>query len=263
MAPHRARRWAWLGAVTGLLAALLVFAPARWLGAILGSLSGDKLQLVNARGTVWSGQGDLLFSGGEGSRGQTALPQGIRWTLRPAWSQGPALQASLSSPCCAELPLTLSVRPGLGNAEVRFDAFSSRWPAAMLVGLGTPWNTLRLDGQLQLQSPGFSVAWHSGRPQLNGQIVIEAQDLATRVSTLRPLGSYRVDITAMAEGDEAQLALSTLSGGLQLQGNGQWVGGRLRFRGDASASPGNETALANLLSIIGRRDGKRSVLTFG
>jgi general secretion pathway protein N len=263
MAPHRARRWAWLGAITGLLAALLVFAPARWLGAALGSLSGGKLQLVNTRGTAWNGRGDLLFSGGEGSRGQTALPQGIRWTLRPAWSQGPALRARLSSPCCTEQPLTLTVRSGLGNAEVRFDAFSSRWPAAMLVGLGTPWNTLRLDGQLVLQSPGFSVAWNSGRPKLVGQIVIEAHDLATRVSTLRPLGSYRIDITARAEGDEAHLALTTLNGGLQLQGKGQWVGGRLRFRGDARAATGNETALANLLSIIGRRDGKRSVLTFG
>jgi general secretion pathway protein N len=263
MAPHRAKRWAWMGAGTGLLAAMLVFAPARWLAVALNQLSGAKLQLVNTRGTAWNGQGDLLFSGGEGSRGQTALPQGIRWTLRPTWSKGPALRARLSSPCCTEQPLTLSVHPGLGNAEVRFDAFSSRWPAAMLVGLGTPWNTLRLDGQLQLQSPGFSVAWNRGRPKLVGQIVIEAHDLATRISTLRPLGSYRVDVTGMAEGDEARLALTTLNGGLQLQGDGQWVGGRLRFRGDARAAPGNETALANLLSIIGRRDGKRSVLTFG
>lgn len=263
MTPRQVRRWAWLGGVTGLLVALLVFAPARWLGAALGSLSSDKLQLVNARGTVWRGQGDLLLSGGEGSRGQTALPQGIRWTLAPAWSQGPVLRARLSSPCCTEQPLVISARPGLSNTEIRFDAFSSRWPAAMLVGLGTPWNTLRLDGMLLLQSPGFSVAWHSGQPRLTGQILIEAQDLATRISTLRPLGSYRVEITAQAEGDEARLALTTLNGGLLLQGNGQWVGGRLRFRGDARAAPGNETALANLLSIIGRRDGTRSVLTFG
>ena len=41
------------------------------------------------------------------------------------------------------------------------------------------------------------------------------------------------------------------------------MGGRLRFRGDARAAPGNETALANLLSIIGRREGTRSLLTFG
>ncbi|MGM9426889.1 type II secretion system protein N [Hydrogenophaga sp. MI9] len=262
MATQRSRRWAWLGAITGLLVATVVFAPARWLGSALASLTDNKLQLLNARGTVWNGQGDLLLSGGAGSKGQTALPEGIRWKLGPAWSTGPALRARVSSPCCTEQPIAVTFKPGFGSASVRFDAFSSRWPAAMLVGLGTPWNTLRLDGQLQLQSPGFAVAWNSGRPSLQGQIAVEAQDLATRVSTLRPLGSYRVEIRAGAD-DQASLSLATLSGGLQLQGNGQWVGGRLRFRGDAQAAPGNETALANLLSIIGRREGTRSLLTFG
>lgn len=259
----RSRRWAWWGAVGGLLVALVAFAPARWLGQALAQLSSGKLQLVNTRGTVWNGQGDLLISGGEGSRGTTSLPQGLQWTLGPGWSGGPVLRAGLRSPCCTDTPLNATLRPGLQRSVVRVEAFSSRWPAAMLVGLGTPWNTLRLDGQLLLQSPGFSVAWHSGRPRLDGQIQIEALDVATRISTLRPLGSYRVDLRADGQEDRASLSLNTLRGGLLLQGNGQWVGGRLRFRGDAQAAPGHETALANLLSIIGRRDGQRSLLTFG
>jgi general secretion pathway protein N len=261
MASPKAIRWMWL--VTGLLLAVVLFAPARWLGWALETASGGRVQLANTRGTVWSGQGELLLSGGEGSRGQTALPQGLHWRLRPSWHGGPTLKARLSSPCCTEQPVTLRLRPGLDSAALQFGAFNSRWPAALLVGLGTPWNTLRLDGQLMVQSPGFTVAWHSGRPQVQGQLIIEGHDLATRVSTLRPLGSYRIDMQAGPEGDQATLALSTLSGGLQLQGDGQWVGGRLRFRGDARAAPGNETALANLLSIIGRREGTRSVLNFG
>lgn len=259
----RARRWAWRGALTGLLLALLAFAPASWLGMLLGSLSEDKVQLVNTRGSLWSGHGDLLFSGGEGSRGQTSLPEGITWKLRPTWASGPAIKLRLTSPCCTAQPMVVVLRPGLGSLSLRADAFESRWPAAMLVGLGTPWNTLRPDGQLLLQSPGFGVDWHAGRPRLTGQLVVEVHDLATRAATLRPLGSYRLDMQARAEGDEATLTLSTLRGGLQLQGSGQWVGGRLRFRGDAQAAPGNEAALGNLLSIIGRREGKRSLLSFG
>lgn len=261
MARTMAVRWVWLGA--GLALAAVAFAPARWLAVGLDSASGGRVQLANVRGTVWSGQGDLLLSGGEGSRGQTALPQGVRWTLRPSWRGGPTMKARLSSPCCTEEPITVRLRPGMDSASLQFGAFSSRWPAALLVGLGTPWNTLRLDGQLRLQSPGFTVAWHSGRRQLKGELVIEGHDLATRVSTLRPLGSYRINIKARPQGDQATLSLTTLNGGLLLQGQGQWVGGRLRFRGDARAAPGNETALANLLSIIGRREGTRSLLTFG
>lgn len=263
MAHPKAVRWAWLGAGLGLLSALLVFAPARWLGMALSRATGGQVQLVNTRGTVWDGQGDLLLNGGEGSRGHTALPQGVRWMLAPGWQKGPVLKAQLSSPCCTEQPIGITLHPGFGSTDVVFSAFSSRWPAALLVGLGTPWNTLRLDGQLLFQSPGFTAAWHNGRPQLQGLLVIEARDLATRVSTLRPLGSYRVELQSQPEGEKTSLALTTLSGGLQLQGNGQWVGGRLRFRGDAQAAPGNENALANLLSIIGRREGVRSLLTFG
>jgi general secretion pathway protein N len=259
---QKGKLWAWLGAVFGLVVSLFMFAPARWLAATLNLATSGSLQIVNTQGTVWNGQGDLLLSGGEGSRGQTALPQGLQWKLGPGWSGGPVLRVQLVSPCCTEQPVNLTLHPGLAGARLQANAFSSRWPAAMLVGLGTPWNTLRLDGQLVLQSSGFSAQWQVGRLQLSGQIDIEALDMATRISTLRPLGSYRVELRAEQENDQASLMLNTLRGGLQLQGQGQWVGGRLRFQGEARAAPGNETALANLLSIIGRRDGQRTLLTF-
>ena len=38
---------------------------------------------------------------------------------------------------------------------------------------------------------------------------------------------------------------------------------RLRFEGVASAAPEREAALANLLNIIGRRSGARSIITIG
>ena len=43
----------------------------------------------------------------------------------------------------------------------------------------------------------------------------------------------------------------------------KWVGGRLRFRGEASAAPEREAALVNLLNIIGRRSGARSLIAIG
>jgi general secretion pathway protein N len=41
------------------------------------------------------------------------------------------------------------------------------------------------------------------------------------------------------------------------------VGQRLHFQGEASASPERETALSNLLNILGRRQGPRSIISFG
>lgn len=257
-------RLAWLGALLGLLLALLLFAPARWLALAIDAASGGQVQLPNARGTVWNGQADLLLTGGAGSRSQTALPQGLQWRLRPAWADGtPAVRLQVTAPCCTPQPLLLTVSPqGLG-ARLQVAAVQSQWPAELLAGLGTPWNTLRLEGRLALRSPGLDLQWAAGRRQLQGQLDIELHDAASRLSTLRPLGSYRFTLAAPAGGDTATLALQTLSGELQLQGEGQWVGGRLRFRGEAQAAPGREEALTNLLNIIGRRQGARSLLNIG
>jgi general secretion pathway protein N len=84
--------------------------------------------------------------------------------------------------------------------------------------------------------------------------------MSSRLSTLRPMGSYRLVVQG---GDVPTLTLSTLEGALQLSGTGQWVGQRLRFTGEATATPEREAALSNLLNIIGRRSGARSIITVG
>lgn len=258
------RRLAIAAALLGLLLALLLFAPARWVANALNEASAGQVQLVNARGSVWNGRADLLLTGGEGSRSQSALPQGLSWRLRPAWHQGgPALAVALSAPCCTPQPLRLHLRPGLGGSTLSVAAFDSRWPAELLSGLGTPWNTLRLQGQLALRSGGLSLALAGGRSSLQGGLDIEAVDIASRLANIRPLGSYRATLRAEGGGDSARLDLQTLNGALKLQGSGQWVGGRLRFAGDAQAAPGSEEALSNLLNIVGRREGSRSVITIG
>jgi general secretion pathway protein N len=264
MADRWTRRLAWLTALSGLALALGLFAPARWLGTALAWGTHDQVRLVNARGSVWRGQGDLLLTGGQGSRTESALPQGLRWHIRPAWAEGrPALAMKLETPCCATGPVQLKWIPGWRGFTLRVAAFESQWPAVLLAGLGTPWNTLRPEGELVLQSSGLSIQSLAGRWTLQGGLRIDALDLTSRLSTLRPLGSYRVHLEATPNGNSAQLQLSTLRGGLQLQGSGQWIAGRLRFQGQAQAAPGRERALENLLNIIGRRQGPRSILKVG
>ena len=136
----------------------------------------------------------------------------------------------------------------------------SRWPAAILAGLGTPWNTLQIDGDLQLATHDLSVEWIEGRLSIAGRAELRAQRLSSRLSTLRPMGSYRITVLG---GQTPSLQLDTLEGSLQLSGSGQWVGSRLRFSGVATAAPDRESALSNLLNIIGRRSGATSIITIG
>ena len=74
------------------------------------------------------------------------------------------------------------------------------------------------------------------------------------------MGSYRFTLQG---GPSPSLDLATLEGSLELTGRGQWVGQRLRFSGVASAAPQRVEALSNLLNILGRRDGARSIITVG
>lgn len=260
----RPLRMAWLGGLLGLLLALLAFAPASWVAGAVATATQDRVRLVNTSGTVWRGRADLLLTGGQGSRDQAALPQGLSWRLVPGFEAGrPALTLALSAPCCTPEPLRLSWLPGWGGGQLRLAAVQSQWPAGLLTGLGTPWNTLRLDGQLLLQTPGLQAQWEAGNLLLQGDLTLDAVDLASRLSTLRPLGSYRMTFQGGTDSRPATVALQTLRGELQLQGSGQWLGGRLRFQGEAQAAPGREAVLSNLMNIMGRRQGPRSVFKIG
>ena len=256
-APLSAWGWALLGAMAGVLPAVVVFAPAHWLAGAVARASGGQVQLLQARGTVWTGSAQLVLTGGAASQDRAALPGRVDWQLRPALG---GVRAQLNSGCCTPAPLQAQARVGWSGVQLTVADGQSQWPAALLAGLGTPWNTLQPQGQLALHTQALTVNWAAGRMVLGGQAEVQARAMSSRLSTLRPMGSYRF---VLQGGDVPTLTLSTLDGHLQLSGTGQWVGQRLRFAGEASASPEREAALSNLLNIIGRRSGARSIITVG
>lgn len=249
--------WALAGALLGGGGALLATLPAHWLAAALATASGGQLQLAAARGTVWNGSAQLLLTGGASSQSSAALPGRVHWRLRPGLA---GLRTRITADCCTPAPLDLHIQPRWGGVRLRLSDGQSRWPAAVLAGLGTPWNTLQLQGQLALNTQDLAVETVRGRVVLHGSAELDALGVSSRLSTLRPMGSYRL---ALAGGQAPTLRLSTLSGALELSGSGRWVGERLRFAGEAQAAPGREPALSNLLNIIGRRSGARSLISLG
>jgi general secretion pathway protein N len=259
---HRVVRevpWSWAlgGLVTGLLLALVWFAPARWLAGSVAQATQGRVLLADPRGTVWDGSARLVLTGGRGSTDAAALPGRLAWELAPRWN---GALATLRSECCMPRPVPVRARLRFGGVDIDVGDSQSEWPAAVAAGLGTPWNTLQLDGDLRLSTQGLSVEWVEGRPVVSGRAELLALRVASRLSTLRPMGSYRITLQG---GAPTTLQVETLEGSLQLTGSGQWVGPRLRFRGEASAAPEREAALANLLNIIGRRSGARSLITIG
>jgi len=256
-APRGPWRWAAAGALLGLVFALLLFIPATWLAARVEGATDSRVRLADAHGTVWNGSANLQLTGGAGSTDMLALPTPLQWRIRPRWN---GLRVELSSACCTQQPVAMRVHPGLRSFGVDVEDSRTQWPAALLAGLGTPWNTLQLDGDLALSTQSLSVEWAEGRLALAGRAELHAERMSSRISTLRPMGSYRITVTG---GATPRLQLDTLEGALQLTGSGQWVASRLHFEGTATAAPGNEDQLSNLLNIIGRRNGARSIISIG
>jgi general secretion pathway protein N len=260
--------WSAAGALIGVVAALIIFAPASWLARALASATNEHLLIVDTRGSVWNGSGVLVLTGGAGSRDASALPGRLHWRMSMKVQGGLGLQLAARQDCCINGELLLGIKPGFGRMEISVDNRSdwlARLPAGLLAGLGTPWNTLQLGGSLRLSARELRLESVQGRWRQFGELQLELLNLSSRVSTVAPLGSYRFTVTAdTANPGVSTLHLSTLEGALQLSGVGTLnSGGKSRFTGEAGAAPGREEALNNLLNIIGRRQGARSVLTIG
>ena len=261
-------RWVMVGIVLGAALSLMVWAPARWLADGLSRASNGRLLIAETQGTVWRGSGVLVLTGGPGSRDASVLPGRLAWRLSPSTAGGLGMVLHAAQACCLNGELALVFRPGWGRLQIELrpqPGWIGQWPSSWLGGLGTPWNTLQLGGQLRLLSQGLSVDSVQGRWRLNGSADLELQGMSSRLSTLPTLGSYRLRLQADPAGaGGAALQLSTLEGALQLSGDGLWNGNRMQLRGEArAASPAEEAALGNLLNIIGRRQGARSVISIG
>ena len=124
----------------------------------------------------------------------------------------------------------LQPAPDGGDATMQSAGELGHWPAAWLGGLGTPWNTLQLAGVLRIASRDLSFEWTEGRLRIQGEADMVLENVASRVTTLDRLGSYRLGLQGDAQG-LLQMQLTTLDGALQLSGQGGMSGGRMRFLG--------------------------------
>lgn len=253
-------RWAITGAALGIVLGVLVFAPASWLAGVVAAISGDQVHLADPRGTVWRGSAQFVLSGGEGSRDALALPGRLEWELGPGLR---GMQLQLQARCCTAAPVQMQIEPGWRGFSLVLGDGTSQWPAALLAGLGAPWNTVQPIGLLQFDSERLSVEWVEGRVNVKGRARLDALGMSSRLSTLKPIGSYRLTLAGSANQSPPELQLQTLDGSLRLSGSGQWTGSRWRFLGEASADAQSEQALGNLLNMIGRRQGAKSVISLG
>lgn len=261
-------RWTWVGALAGAIFSFGLNLPAQWLARGLAEASKGQIQLQEAQGSVWKGSGKLVLTGGDGSRDALALPGRVLWKISLGFNAAslPSVNVSVQASCCMPQPAQLHVAPlhTLNAWQVQIDNHRSEWPAQWLSGLGAPWNTMQPEGSLVLETQQLMVQWTQQQTRILGSLSLTANNLSSKLSTLKPMGTYQLSLASdPANAAYPKLNLSTQSGSLLLSGQGQWQGSKFQFRGEASAVPEHAAALSNLLNIIGRRQGARSLLSLG
>lgn len=246
-------RFALWGCCCGLLLALLWCAPATWLAGAVRYASQGRVQLLQPQGTLWNGSAALVLAASSGGTSAMTWPSRWQWSVR---THGMSLGVSLQSACCTSEPLQLRLRVD----GVTVQPAAVRIPISLLQGLGAPWNTLQLQGDLLWQSDAMQMYREAGAWRWSGQVQLQALRLSTRLSTLPDIGSYRI---VLQGGAQPRLQLSTLRGALQLEGTGQLRDGHWRFQGQAFAQPEHAQAMANLLNLLGQRSGDKTRIQWG
>jgi general secretion pathway protein N len=237
--------WSLAGMVSVALSALAFF-PATWLTALLEMQTGGRLTLGDAQGTLWRGSAFIGAAPGGNDPVAPLLPGRFVWRLSPIVLFG-RVDAELEN--AAALSGPVKVTGSWHQWQVSPAAITL--PAERLAALGAPLNTLQPSGQMRLSWQLLQLTRLDGEIGMTGTMNLEMNDIASRLSPIKPLGGY--DLKLDWHGLQATVALKTVKGPMLLSGSGMISNGHLQFSGTAEAEAGQEEKLANLLNLLGQR----------
>lgn len=184
---------------------VLVFLPASWMGQMVESQSGGRLTLGDAQGTLWRGSAFIGGAAGKDGAVTPLLPGRFSWRLSPLVLFG-SVDMELQNPDALTQPVTL--RGGWNSWDVSPAALML--PADGLAGLGAPLNTLAPSGRMKLSWTSLHLAREGQAMSLNGRTTLEMQDMSSRLTPVKPLGSYQLAFDW--KGQQAALALNSQRG---------------------------------------------------
>lgn len=249
--------FAW-SAVIGLVVGLVLYWPAAFVLPHLEQAAQSRVVFSGIRGSFWAGSAETALSAIDAANTREQIPGRLhwQWALRDGW---PTLMVRLD--CCMAKPAALSLARQSTSFSLLVSDLRADLQMSWLAGLGTPFNTLKPQGELAVLADSVSIAIKDDLPSMSGSVVVQANNFSSVLSGIRPMGSYM--LRAQGEIGSVRLTLTTVSGALRLSGTGALNGRGIYFRGTASPSSGYGQALNNLLNVIGRRQGNSSIISIG
>ena len=246
----------WVGAaILSTVATAFIFLPASWLAFFLEKQTAGRLSLGEVQGSFWRGSAFVGGASGLNSPVTPLFPGRFSWRISPMILLG---QIDVELENAAVLSSAAKL---LGNlSQWRLAASSLSLSPERLEALGAPLNTIGPSGQLRLNWNMLEFTRYAEKIDVTGSMQLTMIDMASRLSSIKPLGSYQLSFDW--RGQIADIVLATTKGPMLLSGNGNLNGGRFQFSGKAMAEVGQEEKLANLLNLLGqrRRDGDKDVI---
>ncbi len=246
---------------TALLIALLIggtvvyFAPATWLAHGVAHITNGRVLLTEAQGSVFEGSAGVALATSSTTSSAYPFPSTINWRLDWLSLLTGKIQLHVDS---AIFTHTLNIESnGFFSNTFKVNANQISIPIAVLSGLGAPFNTLQLQGQMSLRFDDTVINSEGVR----SHAVLQLNGLRSRLSSVSSLGNYLIQIESTpAPAADTRFTLTTPTGPLFMNATGGIQNGRVHLNGEAYADPAQEAALSGLLGLLGRRQGNKIIL---
>ena len=226
--------------VLAFLITLVITAPASLLDWGLQHATKNRLLLANASGTVWNG-----------SATPSLHTQDNRFLTLPFLHWEISVRSILTGKVRIrllwdDLPPASASEAVIAFNQIELSNIQLQLPARVMEEASPMLKPAQFRGQLQIQS-NHLVFSNRG---MEGAAVVNWREASSALSTIAPLGDYRLALNG--SGGNIHIGLTTNTGMLLLDGDGNWKTNHgLEFHGKAQAAAGNNTNLAELLNHLG------------
>jgi general secretion pathway protein N len=223
---------------------LIIEMPASWFAWGLNRYTQGTVRLDPTAGSLWGGKGRLVVYYPPTTPhefGQT------EWRINPLWLIAGRVQLTLQANHGDR-----QIRTTLGMARNSFllKDTAAEVPAAFVAQLYTPLSLISPQGKVRISTEGLTLS----PGKVDGAATLEWLNAGSGLSSVQPLGDYRLEITGAEK--NASLKLATLRGDLEFTGQGSWQlqTGQVQINGSAlpRARAGE---LESLLNMIGTDQG--------
>jgi general secretion pathway protein N len=223
---------------------LIIETPASWFAWGLNRYTQGSVRLDPTAGSLWGGKGRLVIYY------PPTMPHDFgqtEWRINPLWLIAGRVQLSVqTSHQDRQIKTTLGVA---GNSFMLKDT-EAELPAAFVARLYTPLSLVTPQGKVRITTEGLALS----PDKMDGTATLEWLNASSSLSSVQPLGDYRLEITGAEK--NASLKLTTLRGDLEFTGQGSWQlqTGQVQINGSALPRA-RASELGSFLNMLGADQG--------